>query len=131
MKTHSVNETLRFCLGKAFPELAIQTPLNAEKLSLPYILLSSTAEEECITRNSTWRFSLSVEIHTSAYGTPDTEGRRLATLVLQYLAMCTGDLNKVAEDFYVYSVQLESVDEPQVQETDFIQRATFRLIIQF
>lgn len=131
MKTHSVNETLRFCLSKAFPELAIQTPLNAEELTLPYILLSSTAEEECITRNNTWRFSLSLEIHTSAYDTPDTEGRKLASLVLQYLAQCGDDLNRSAPDFYVYSIQAEAVDEPQAQDKDFIQRATFRLIVQF
>ena len=88
MNIDSISETLRQYLTIRHPELAIHTPLNNGKLAVPYALLSVTAEEELIARNSTWNLALSMEVHSSAYDHPEASN-------------------------------------------DFIQRANFRIIVQF
>lgn len=131
MMTHSLNETLRQFLADNFPTLAIHTPLNNGELKVPYVLLAATADDELIARNNTWHMTLSVEVHSSAFDHTDKESRDWATAVFQTLAQARSPLNALADDFFIYSILLSSVDEPEVKDNDFVQRAAFKVIVQF
>ena len=40
-------------------------------------------------------------------------------------------INSMAADFILYSLSLQSIEEPQTMDNDFIQTATFRVVVQF
>ena len=40
-------------------------------------------------------------------------------------------INGMAADFILYSLSLQSIEEPQTMDNDFIQTATFRVVVQF
>ncbi len=133
MNTHSITETIRTCLLQLHPELAIHTPISTGELVLPYALLTCIAEDELIPGNRTWECSLQVSMHSAALDEEDTAMRKQFTTLCSVLGKTTTReaINTSASDFILYSISLRSIEEPQTMENDFIQSATFRVVVQF
>lgn len=133
MNTHSIAETIRSCLLQNYPELVIHTPVSNGELVAPYVLLSCVAEEELIPGNKTWECSLDVSLHYAAHDESETTMRE------QFSSLCATlgrkvsreAINEAAPDFILYSLSLRSIEEPQAQDNDFTQTATFRVVAQF
>lgn len=133
MNTHSLTETIRHFLMEMMPEVTIHTPISNGELSTPYALLSCVAEEELIPGNNTWEYSMELSLHSSAHDEEDTSMRE------QFSSLCAllgkkstlETVNEAASDFILYSLSLRGIEEPQTQDNDFIQTATFRVVIQF
>ncbi len=124
---------LQHHLHLAIPTVQVRCAAGTEDLTLPYAVLSITGEQEIIPRNHTWELSVGVELHASAYDTPEQEQQALFRNICAALAdpKFTDTLNAEATDFYLYSLRLQAVDEPQVQDKTHVQTARFRAIIQF
>ena len=133
MNTHSINETLRRFLLEALPGVSIHTPVSNGELVAPYVLLSCVAEEELIPGNKTWECSLDVSLHYAAHDEAETTMREQFSSLCSTLGRKTTleGVNKAAPDFILYSLSLRSIEEPQAQDNDFTQTATFRVVAQF
>ena len=133
MNTHSITETIRSCLLQHYPELAIHTPISTGELVTPYALLTCIADDELILGNKTWECSLQVSMHSAALDEEDTAMRKQFTTLCSILGKKTTreSINTSAPDFILYSLSLRSIEEPQTMENDFIQSATFRVVVQF
>ena len=133
MNTHSITETIRSCLLQNYPELAIHTPVSNGELVAPYVLLSCVAEEELIPGNKTWECSLDVSLHYAAHDEAETTMREQFSSLCATLGRKTSReaINEAAPDFILYSLSLRSIEEPQAQDNDFTQTATFRVVAQF
>ncbi len=133
MNTHSITETIRTCLLQLHPELAIHTPISTGELETPYALLTCIADDELILGNKTWECSLQVSMHSAALDEEDTAMRKQFTALCSVLGKkATREaINTSAPDFILYSLSLRSIEEPQTMENDFIQSATFRVVVQF
>ncbi len=133
MNTHSINETMRRFLMEAMPEVTIHTPISNGELSTPYVLLSCVAEAELIPGNNTWEYSMELSLHSAAHDEAETSMREQFTTLCALLGRKTSrvDINEAAPDFILYSLSLRGIEEPQTQDNDFIQTATFRVVIQF
>ena len=133
MNTHSINETLRRFLLEALPGVSIHTPVSNGELVAPYVLLSCVAEEELIPGNKTWECSLDVSLHYAAHDEAETTMREQFSSLCATLGRKTSReaINEVAPDFILYSLSLRSIEEPQAQDNDFTQTATFRVVAQF
>lgn len=133
MNTHSIAETLRSCLLQNYPELAIHTPISTGELVTPYALLSCIADDELILGNKTWECSLQVSMHSAALDEEDTAMREQFSTLCSVLGKKTTReaINRSAPDFILYSLSLRSIEEPQTLDNDFIQTATFRVVVQF
>ncbi len=120
-------------LHLAIPTVQVRCAAGTEDLTLPYAVLSITAEQELIPRNHTWELSVGVELHASAYDTPEQEQQSLFRSICETMdsTLFTDTLNADATDFYLYSLRLQVIDEPQVQDKTHVQTARFRAIIQF
>ncbi len=120
-------------LHLAIPTVQVRCAAGTEDLTLPYAVISITAEQELIPRNRTWELSVGVEFHANAYDTPEQEQRNLFNTLCVALATSqfAATLNAEAADFYLYSLRLQAIDEPQVQDKTHIQTARFRAIIQY
>lgn len=132
--TRTINGTFRTFLKTIIeqPGVAIHIPGDTdEPLALPYLLISSTTDEELIPRNHTWIFSLSVEWRTSADDHDGEEARCFSADLFRRLAESRSAINALAPSFYLYSISLASLDEASVEERCFCYRATFRLVAQF
>ncbi len=131
--THTFLPLLQHHLHLAIPTVQVRCAAGTEDLTAPYAVLTITAEQELIPRNHTWELSVGVELHASAYDTPEDEQRALFHALCAALASAklTDTLNAEASDFYLYSLRLQAVDEPQQQEKTHIQTARFRAIIQY
>ena len=123
---------LQHHLHLAIPTVQVRCAAGTEDLTLPYAVLSITGEQEIIPRNHTWELSVGVELHASAYDTPEQEQQALFRDICA--ALSTPDfinsLNEEATDFYLYSLRLQAVDEPQQQDKTHLQTARFRAVIQ-
>ena len=133
MNTHSINETLRRFLVEALPGVSIHTPVSNGELVAPYVLLSCVAEEELIPGNKTWECSLDVSLHYAAHDEAETTMREQFSSLCATLGRKTSReaINEAAPDFILYSLSLRSIEEPQAQDNDFTQTATFRVVAQF
>ena len=133
MNTHSITETIRTCLLQIHPELEIHTPISNGELVAPYVLLSCVANEELIPGNRTWECSLVLSLHSAAHDEAETTMREQFSSLCATLGRKTTleGVNKAAPDFLLYSLSLRSIEEPQAQENDFTQTATFRVVAQF
>ncbi len=133
MNTHSINETIRRFLMETMPEVTIHTPISNGELSSPYVLLSCVAEEELIPGNNTWEYSMELSLHSAAHDEEETSMREQFTTLCALLGKkaTRESVNKVASDFILYSLSLQGIEEPQTHDNDFIQTATFRVVIQF
>lgn len=133
MNTHSITETIRTCLLQHHPELTIHTPISNGELVTPYALLTCIADDELILGNKTWECSLQVSMHSAALDEEDTAMREQFTTLCSILGKKTTreSINTSAPDFILYSLSLRSIEEPQTMENDFIQSATFRVVVQF
>lgn len=133
MNTHSINETMRRFLMEAMPEVTIHTPISNGELSTPYVLLSCVAEAELIPGNNTWEYSMELSLHSAAHDEAETSMREQFTTLCALLGRKTSRvaINEAAPDFILYSLSLRGIEEPQTQDNDFIQTATFRVVIQF
>ena len=133
MNTHSINETLRRFLLEALPGVSIHTPVSNGELVVPYVLLSCVAEEELIPGNKTWECSLEVSLHYAAHDEAETTMREQFSSLCATLGRKTSReaINEAAPDFILYSLSLRSIEEPQAQDNDFTQTATFRVVAQF
>lgn len=133
MNLHCYSEALRQCLLEAKPGLAVHTAVSSAALSTPYVLLVCTAEEELVRGNGTWECALAAQLHTSGYDEADATSRRMFTELCSFADSeeARQALNARKPGFYVYAQSLQSIEEPQAQEQDFIQNARFRVILQF
>ena len=133
MNTHSIAETLRRFLLEALPGVSIHTPVSNGELVAPYVLLSCVAEEELIPGNKTWECSLDVSLHNAAHDEAETTMREQFSSLCATLGRKTSReaINEAAPDFILYSLSLRSIEEPQAQDNDFTQTATFRVVAQF
>lgn len=133
MNTHSITETIRRFLTETLPNLPVHTPIRSGELATPYALLTCIADDEMILGNKTWECSLQVSLHSSAPDEEDTAMREQFTTLCSVLGKKTTReaINTSALDFILYSLSLRSIEEPQAMENDFIQSATFRLVVQF
>jgi len=133
MNTHSLTETTRRFLMESKPSLSIHTPISNGELSSPYVLLSCVAEEELIPGNNTWEYSMELSLHSAAHDEAETSMREQFTTLCALLGRKTSRvaINEAAPDFILYSLSLRGIEEPQTQDNDFIQTATFRVVIQF
>ncbi len=133
MNTHSITETIRSYLLQIHQELAIHTPISTGELATPYALLTCIADDELILGNKTWECSLQVSMHSAALAEEDTVMREQFTTLCSVLGKKTTReaINTSAPDFILYSLSLRSIEEPQTMENDFIQSATFRVVVQF
>ena len=133
MNTHSINETLRRFLLEVLPGVSIHTPVSNGELVAPYVLLSCVAEEELIPGNKTWECSLDVSLHYAAHDEAETNMREQFSSLCATLGRKTSReaINEAAPDFILYSLSLRSIEEPQAQDNDFTQTATFRVVAQF
>lgn len=133
MNTHTITETIRRFLMETMPEVTIHTPISNGELSSPYVLLSCVAEEELIPGNNTWEYSMELSLHSSAHDEAETSMREQFTTLCALLGRKTSRvaINEAAPDFILYSLSLRGIEEPQTQDNDFIQTATFRVVIQF
>ena len=133
MNTHSITETIRTCLLQIHPELAIHTPISTGELVTPYALLTCIADDELILGNKTWECSLQVSMHSAAMDEEDIAMRKQFTTLCSILGSkpTLEVINKSAPDFILYSLSLRGIEEPQTLENDFIQSATFRVVVQF
>ena len=133
MNTHSIAETIRSCLLQNYPELAIHTPISNGELVAPYALLNCMADEELIPGNRTWECSLVLSLHSVAHDEAETTMREQFSSLCATLGRKTTleGVNKAAPDFMLYSLSLRSIEEPQAQDNDFTQTATFRVVAQF
>ncbi len=131
--THTFLPLLQHHLHLAIPTVQVRCAVGTEELTLPYAVLSITNEQELIPRNHTWELSVGVELHANAYDTREDEQQALFRNICAALAapQLTNTLNTEASDFYLYSLRLQAVDEPQVQDKTHIQTARFRAIIQY
>ncbi len=120
-------------LHLAIPTVQVRLAAGTEDLALPYAVISIAAEQELIARNYTWELSVGMELHASAYDTPEDKQQALFRNICSALSTpdFTDTLNAEATDFYLYSLRLQVIDEPQVQDKTHIQTARFRAIIQF
>ena len=133
MNTHTITETIRRFLMETMPEVTIHTPISNGGLSSPYVLLSCVAEEELIPGNNTWEYSMELSLHSAAHDEAETSMREQFTTLCALLGRKTSRvaINEAAPDFILYSLSLRGIEEPQTQDNDFIQTATFRVVIQF
>lgn len=133
MNTHSITETIRRFLTETLPNLPVHTPISAGELVTPYALLTCIADDEMILGNKTWECSLQVSLHSSAQDEEDTSMREQFTTLCSILGKkaTLEAINTSAPDFILYSLSLRSIEEPQTMENDFIQSATFRVVVQF
>ena len=124
---------MRRFLMEAMPEVTIHTPISNGELSTPYVLLSCVAEAELIPGNNTWEYSMELSLHSAAHDEAETSMREQFTTLCALLGRKTSrvDINEAAPDFILYSLSLRGIEEPQTQDNDFIQTATFRVVIQF
>ena len=131
--THAITEGLRKFLSNAFPNLNVHSPINNGELSVPYVLLSSVAEDETIIGNHTWSISLDISVHTPAYEMGDSLSRAWASELFSLLAKDTTkiSLNYSAANFLIYSLRHVSIEEPKTRNNEFVQRARFKIIAQF
>ena len=115
------------------PEVTIHTPISNGELSSPYVLLSCVAEEELIPGNNTWEYSMELSLHSAAHDEEETSMREQFSTLCALLGRKTSRvaINEAAPDFILYSLSLRGIEEPQTQDNDFIQTATFRVVIQF
>ena len=120
-------------LHLAVPTVQVRCAVGTEELTLPYAVLSITNEQELIPRNHTWELSVGVELHANAYDTREDEQKKLFHALCTALASAklADTLNAEASDFYLYSLRLQVVDEPQQQDKTHIQTARFRAVIQY
>ncbi len=125
-------DLLQHHLHLAIPTVQVRCAAGTEDLTLPYAVLSITGEQELIPRNHTWELTVGLELHASAYDTPEQEQQSLFRDICAALAApkLTDTLNAEATDFYLYSLRLQAVDEPQVQDKTHLQTARFRAVIQ-
>ena len=130
---HSFTESLRAFLAEALPDIPVHTPVNTGELVVPYLLLSCIAETERIPGNHTWECTLSVALHTSGDDQGDTASRELFGQICRMIGnpRTRDRLNKSGQDFSLYALALRSIEEPLTSENNFIQSATFRVVIQF
>ena len=133
MNTHSITETTRRFLIEAKPGLAIHTPISNGELNTPYVLLSCVADDELIPGNNTWECSLTLALHSAALEEEETSMREQFSTLCALLGKRTTreSINGMAADFILYSLSLQSIEEPQTMDNDFIQTATFRVVVQF
>ena len=133
MNTHSLTETIRRFLVAAMPDLAVHTPISNGELSTPYVLLSCIAEAEVIPGNDTWECSLEISLHSPAHDDSASTMREQFSAFCELLSRKTtiDAVNDIASDFVLYGLILNRIDEPQTQDDDFIQTATYRVVIQF
>lgn len=133
MNTHTITETIRRFLMETMPEVTIHTPISNDELSSPYVLLSCVAEEELIPGNNTWEYSMELSLHSAAHDEAETSMREQFSTLCALLGRKTSRvaINEAAPDFILYSLSLRGIEEPQTQDNDFIQTATFRVVIQF
>lgn len=133
MNTHSITETIRTYLLQLYPVLAIHTPISNGELAAPYVLLTCIAEVELIPGNRTWECTLELSLHSSAIEEAEISMRE------QFSSLCTilgkkttlESVNEASPDFILYRMSLRSVEDPQTHENNFIQTATFRIVVQF
>lgn len=133
MNTHSISETIRICLLQLHPALAIHTPISTGELVTPYALLTCIADDELILGNKTWECSLTLALHSAALEEEETSMREQFSSLCALLGKKTtrAAINGMAADFILYSLSLQSIEEPQTMDNDFIQTATFRVVVQF
>ena len=117
----------------ASPTVQVRCAAGTEELTAPYVVLFISAEQELIPRNHTWELSVGVELHANAHDTPEQEQQALFRSICETMAApkFTDTLNEEATDFYLYSLRLQVVDDPQVQEKEHLQTARFRAVIQY
>lgn len=133
MNPHSFHELLREVMQEKFPKIAVRTPVRTGELATPYLILTCTGEALLVPGNNTWECSLAVELHTNAYDNPGADSRDIFSRICRTIAekATKKSLNERASDFYVYSLAQRSLDEPSTEDNDFIQRANYRLVIQY
>lgn len=133
MNPHSFHELLRELMQEEFPQISIRTPVRTGELATPYLLLTCTGEEPLIAGNNTWECTLAVELHTTAYDNPGADSRDMFSRICRAIGekSMKKSLNERAGDFYVYSLSQRSLDEPSTEDNDFIQRANYRVILQY
>ncbi len=129
----SFTHLLQRHLHQAIPTVQVRLAAGTEDLALPYAVLSITNEQELIPRNHTWELSVGVELHASAYDTPEQEQLSLFRSICETMdsTLFIDTLNTEATDFYLYYLRLQAVDEPQVQDKTHLQTARFRAVIQY
>ncbi len=133
MNPHSFHELLCELVQEKVPDVSIRTPVRTGEVHTPYLLLGCLEEEQVIRGNDTWECTLSVELHTNAYDTPGADSRDMFSRICSAVSNkeTRKALNERACDFYIYSLALRSLDDPTTEESDFIQRANYRLVIQY
>lgn len=130
---HSFTESLRAFLSEALQGIFVHTPVTNGELVLPYVLLTCTAEAERIPGNHTWECNLAVELHTSGEDVRDLSSREMFSVICRTLQArkTRQQLDDSAADFQLYSISLRTIEEPQTLDNNFIQSATFRVVLQF
>lgn len=133
MNTHTITETILHFLMEAKPGLTIHTPISNGELNTPYVLLSCVADDELIPSNNTWECSLTFALHSATLEEEETSMRKQFSTLCALLGKKTTreSINGMAPDFILYSLSLQSIEEPQTMDNDFIQTATFWVVVQF
>ncbi len=131
----SFSETLRAVVETAMPGVVVRHHVDGSDLNPggPHVVVTVTAEQERVPGNHTWELEVAVELHANAYATKGEEHRRQFQTLCAILSnpQLAKELNEVAEDFYLYRLALQGIDEPQVHDNSFIQTAHFRALVQF
>ena len=133
MNPHSFHELLREYMQEKLPGISARTPVRTGELVTPYLLLSCSGEELLVPNNNTWECTLAVELYTNAYDNPGADSRSIFSRVCSILSgkETRKALNERASDFYLYTLTLRNIEEPDTEDGVFVQRANFRVLLQF
>ena len=76
---------------------------------------------------------MTLALHSAALEEEETSMRKQFSSLCALLGKKTSrdTINGMAADFILYSLSLQSIEEPQTMDNDFIQTATFRVVVQF